>query len=88
MTDGEAAAQAQRAGEAAQVLEAHAEEVGRLQHELGDTREEEWRSPAGRAFQDQLHVLARELGMCREAMERAASARRTVSATNQLEVWG
>lgn len=86
MAGGEAAVQAQRAGEAAAVLEAHAEEVGRLQHELTGT--EQWRSPAGRAFQDQLSALAIELGACREALERAALAHRTVSATEQFEVWG
>lgn len=86
MAGGEAAVQAQRAGEAAGVLEAHAEELGRLQHELGDTGE--WRSPAGRAFQDQLYALATELGACREALERAAAAHRTISATEQFEVWG
>ncbi|MER2135939.1 MAG: hypothetical protein ABS910_14805 [Arthrobacter sp.] len=88
MAGGEAAAQAQKAGEAAAVLEAHAEELGRLQRELADTGTEQWRSPAGRAFQDHLYALAIELGACREALERAAAAHRTVCATEQFEVWG
>lgn len=88
MTGGEAAAQAQRAGETAAVLEAYAEELERLRRELGDAGAEQWRSPAGRAFQEQLHALAVELGMCREALERAAAARRTVSATDQFDAWG
>lgn len=87
MAGGEAAAQARRAGEAAAVLEARAEELGRLQRELGDVGAEQWRSPAGRAFQEQVHTLALELGSCREALERAAAAHRTISATEQFEVW-
>lgn len=88
MAGGETAAQAQKAGESAAVLEARAEELGRLQRELADTDTDQWRSPAGRAFQDQLYALAIELGACREALERAAAAHRTVYATEQFEAWG
>lgn len=88
-----AAAVAQQAGEAAAELEVYAEELGRLQHELGGGGgvgggAEQWRSPAGRAFEERLHALAAELGACRDALERAASARRMVAATEQLDVWG
>ena len=87
MPDGDAAAQAQRAGENALLLEAHAAELGRLQSELGEDGPEPWRSPAGRAFQARLYDLAADLGACRDALERAASARRTVSAAEQFEAW-
>ncbi|MEB7502876.1 hypothetical protein [Arthrobacter koreensis] len=85
---GDATAQAQRAGETALLLEAHAAELGRLQGELGEVGPEPWRSPAGRAFQAGLNDLAADLGACRDALEHAASARRTVSAAEQLEAWG
>lgn len=88
MTGGEAAAQALRAAETAGALEQHSAELGRLQRELGNTDEEQWRSPAGAAFREQVYALVLELGACREALEMAASARRVVSAAEQLGEWG
>lgn len=84
MAGGEAAAQAARAAESAAVLEQHAAELGRLKSELGNRDEEQWRSPAGAAFREQVYALVLELGACREALERAASARRVVSAAEQF----
>lgn len=85
---GEAAAQALRAAETAEALEEHAAELGSLQRELGNRDEEQWRSTAGTAFREQVYALVLELAACREALERAASARRVVSAAEQLGEWG
>lgn len=88
MTGGDAAAQALRAGETAELLEQHAAELRRLQRELGNEDEEQWRSAAGTAFRERVYRLALELGVCLEALERAASARRAVSAAEQFEEQG
>ncbi|MBF4994478.1 hypothetical protein ITX31_10175 [Arthrobacter gandavensis] len=70
------------------MLEQYAAELRGLQRELAHGDEEQWRSPAGTAFRRQVDGLALELGACLEALERAASARRTVSSAEQFgEQW-
>ena len=82
------AGQAEQAGETAGVLEMYADELRRLKRGLEDSAPAQWRSTAGRAFQQRLEGLAAELGACADALERAASARRAIAGSKQYEVWG